>query len=206
MSFMIRRSFQDPFIRGFSASAPRIWYAYLLAKPRCRYQLSTANSKISYKACNWHAKRDCSSWAFIPCNDLITAFKIFIVLLGIDPNLFFLLLDAVQGTPRWEPPLKQRVCIFGEGCEILEFAPGLRRYSSLCQYFQEKVGESLGRSHFPSPPLNEHSSPHSPTPPSPHVTSTPPINSYPLYMLPKSLFCVCDSGPFLPAFYHYKPY
>ncbi len=62
-----------PFIRGISASAPRIWYASLFTKPRCRHQPSRANSKISYKAGNWHAspaptKRDYSDWAFIPCS------------------------------------------------------------------------------------------------------------------------------------------
>ncbi len=33
----------DPFMRGFSASAPRMWYASPLAKSRCRYQPSRAN-------------------------------------------------------------------------------------------------------------------------------------------------------------------
>ncbi len=43
-----------PFIRGLSASAPRMWHASLFAKPRCKYQPSTANSKISFKVDNWH--------------------------------------------------------------------------------------------------------------------------------------------------------
>ncbi len=43
------------FIRGFSASASRIWNASLFARPRCRYQLSRANSKISYIIGKWHA-------------------------------------------------------------------------------------------------------------------------------------------------------
>ncbi len=42
-------------MRGLSAPTPRIWYASLFAKPRCRYQPSRANSKISYKVGNWHA-------------------------------------------------------------------------------------------------------------------------------------------------------
>ncbi len=59
--FMIRCSFQDleigfhPFMRGLSASAPRIWYVSLFAKPGCRYQPSRANSKISYTVGSWHA-------------------------------------------------------------------------------------------------------------------------------------------------------
>ncbi len=53
--FMIRRSFQKsleigfhPFIRGLSASAPRMWYASLFPKPRGRYQQFRAISKIGY--------------------------------------------------------------------------------------------------------------------------------------------------------------
>ncbi len=44
-----------PFIRGLSASAHRIWYVTLFAKPHCRYQPSRANSKISCKVGKWHA-------------------------------------------------------------------------------------------------------------------------------------------------------
>ncbi len=52
----------------------------------------------------------------------------------------------------------ERVGHFGGGCEILEYAPGFRHYSSFCQCFQEKVAESLNGSLSPSPPLTEHSS------------------------------------------------
>ncbi len=56
--FNIRRSFQDlsksAFIPLYEA-APRIWYASLFAEPRFRYQLSRANSKVSYKVGSWHA-------------------------------------------------------------------------------------------------------------------------------------------------------
>ncbi len=44
-----------PFIRGLSAATLRIWYFSLFANPRCRYQPSRANPKISYKVGNWHA-------------------------------------------------------------------------------------------------------------------------------------------------------
>ncbi len=50
----IFRNFNEV-IRGLSASAPWIWYASLFVKPRCRYQPSRANLKISYKIGNWHA-------------------------------------------------------------------------------------------------------------------------------------------------------
>ncbi len=80
-----------------------------------------------------------------------------------------------QGTPMCEPSPKESVGIFGVGCEILEQAPDFRRYSSFCQWFQEKVGKSLDRSLSPAPPLTERSSPHFPTPS--HPTCTPLIIS-----------------------------
>ncbi len=83
---------------------------------------------------------------------------------------------VLQGTPRCEQPPKEKVDLFGEYCEILEKAPGFRCYSSFCQYFHEKVGESLNRRLFPSPLLTEHSSPKSPTPLRP--ACTPPASVY----------------------------
>ncbi len=44
-----------PFIRGRSSYAPRIWYASLFAKPRCRYQPSRISSRIGYEVDNLHA-------------------------------------------------------------------------------------------------------------------------------------------------------
>ncbi len=91
-----------PVIRGFGASAPRLWYASLFAKPTyqiCKYQPSRANSKISYKV---------NGIRHLPCEerlqrldlhslqrrrlraDLITAFMTFKGLLDIDPKFFFL--------------------------------------------------------------------------------------------------------------------
>ncbi len=90
---------------------------------------------------------------------------------------------------------------FGGGCEILDKAPGFRRYSSFCHCFQEKVGEILDRSIFPSHPLTEHSPPHYPT--APHPTWPPPINSYHLYVLPNSLFYIC--GFFRPVVAYFLP-
>ncbi len=46
----------------------------------------------------------------------------------------------LQVFPKCEPPPKERVGIFGEACEILEEAPGFRRYNSVCPCLQEKVG------------------------------------------------------------------
>ncbi len=116
--------------------------------------------------------------------------------LDIDPSLFFPpscstrpMRASLQGTSRCEPSPKERVGIFGEGCEIVELTPGFRRYSSLCQCFQEKVGESLNRSLSQFPPLTELSFHHRPTPPC--LNCTPLINSFHLYKLPNSLFYIC---------------
>ncbi len=42
-----------PIISGLSATTPQIWCVSLIAKPRGRYQLFGANSRISYKVGNW---------------------------------------------------------------------------------------------------------------------------------------------------------
>ncbi len=109
-------------------------------------------------------------------------------------------LAPLQGTPRCEPPPKERAGIFSEGCEILEQAPGFRGYSSFCQSFREAAEESLDRSLSPSPPLTENSLP---LPSSPLLTCSPPINSYQLYILPNSLLYIC--GFFRPVVAYFLP-
>ncbi len=59
--------------------------------------------------------------------ELITAFKMFKGLLDININLIFPSsrstwprMAPLQGSPRCEPPPKEGVGIFGEGCQILE--------------------------------------------------------------------------------------
>ncbi len=42
-------------IKVNSAAKLRIWHFSLFAKPRCRYQSSRANPKISYNVVIWHA-------------------------------------------------------------------------------------------------------------------------------------------------------
>ncbi len=141
---MIRRSFQDlsnlvflPFIRGLSASAPRIWYASLFAKPRCRYQPSRANSKISYKVGNWHASpplwretsatgpsflavATTSGWPDYRLQDIQGPFGYWSELVFASFRSTRPKRAPLQGTPRCEPPPKERIGVFGEGCEILE--------------------------------------------------------------------------------------
>ncbi len=118
-----------------SPHLPWIWYASLVAKPCCRYQPSRANSKISYKAGNWQtspplwretaATGPSSSQRQRLRADLVIAFKVFKGLKDIDPNfppsrLTWPKRAPLQGTPRCEPPPKERVGIFGEGCAMLK--------------------------------------------------------------------------------------
>ncbi len=136
--------------------------------------------------------------------DLITAFKIFTCLLGTirTPSHSTRPKRApLQGTPRCGPPLKERVVIFGEGCEILEEAPGPCRYRSFCQCFQEMFGECFDKSLSPSPPLTEYSSPNSHTTPIPLVHHAFTVIISICYPTPCSIYVV-SSGPFWPTFYH----
>ncbi len=96
----------------FSAAAPRIWYASLFTKPRCGYQPSRANSKIIYKVGNWHAS---SPPPLLP-RETAAAGPSFLAGATASGWPGY----SLQGTPRCEPPPKERVGIFGEGCEILE--------------------------------------------------------------------------------------
>ncbi len=100
-------------------------------------------------------------------DDLITAFKIFKDLLDIDPNLRVLppARRGLTGHPFKE--LQGASHRRRRGCEILEEAPGSRRYCSSCVCFQEAAGERLDSSLSPSPPLTGHS----PPPPS-HLHTT----------------------------------
>ncbi len=103
----------------------------------------------------------------------------------------------LQGTPRCEPPPKERVGIFGEGCEIK-----LLIWSKL-QYFQETVGGSLDRSLSPSPPLTEYSSPLFPYTPFP--PAHPPLTVIMSICNPTPCFIyVVSSGPLWPTFCHFK--
>ncbi len=88
------------FKRGLSASAPRIWYACMFAKPGGRYQTLRASSKLSYKVGNGSFEY-WSELVFSPSHST-------------RPKR-----APLQGTPWYEPPLKEKVGIFGEGCEIL---------------------------------------------------------------------------------------
>ncbi len=98
--------------------------------PRCRYQTTRANSKISYKAGNWHSSPPLRREAATIEPSFLAAAKGS----GSPDNLIGCGSEPVysafhstrtkraplQGTPMCEPPPKQRVGIFDEGCEILE--------------------------------------------------------------------------------------
>ncbi len=136
--------------------------------------------------------------------DLITAFKIFTSLLDIDPNLFFpptrrgIRGHNLQCTQRYEPPPKEMVGLFDGGCEILELAPGFRRYSSFCQHFQEEVQGILDRvfphwlnTHLPIPLL---------PPPAHHPVTVPISICYPT----PSFVYVISLDRLWSTFTHYK--
>ncbi len=104
----------------------------------------------------------------------------------------------LKGTQRREPLPKESVGLFREGCEILEKAPGFRRYSYLCQYFQEKV-EIFYRILYST---SECSSTQSPTtvPPAYHSLAV-------LISICHPTVCfvyVVSSGPLWPTFCNYK--
>ncbi len=126
-----------PLKRGLSVSTPRIWYASLFAKPRCRHQPSRANSKNSYNFGNWHSSPPLRRVTVVAgplllglpttlgtvnyhLQDILGPF-------GYRSELVFPSSHStrpknapLQGTLRCEPPTKERVGIFGEGYEILE--------------------------------------------------------------------------------------
>ncbi len=138
-------------------------------KLRCGYQPSRANWKIGYKVGNWHAspplRRETaaattSGWPNYRLQDIHGSFGYWSELVFPSSRSTRPRRAPLQGTPGWEPPPRKRVSSFIEGCEILEQAPGFRR-------FQQKVGEGLNRS---LSPLTEHSFP--------HPAYTPHINSY----------------------------
>ncbi len=114
-------------------------------------------------------KRDYSSRAFIHWSGDV------IVLTWLPPSRYSRSKRApLQGTPRTQSQPKERA---GGVCEILEWAPRFRCYSSFCECFQEKVGKS-SESLSSSTPLTRHSFPHSSTPtPPPHhpITVSNPI-------------------------------
>ncbi len=108
----------------------------------------------------------------------------------------------LQGNPRCEPPRKERVGIFGKSCEILEQAPGFRRYSPLCQCFKEAAGESLDRSLSQLPHwLNTHP-PFSLPPPFPPAHHPLTVIISICYQTPCFIYVV-SSGPLWPTFYRY---
>ncbi len=127
----------DNYVSPLSASAPRIWYASLFTKSCCTHQPSRANSKTSYNVGNWHAspplRRETaatgpsflaaattSGWPDYRLQDIQRPFGCWSELVFPSSRLTWPKRAPLQGTPRCEPPPKERVGIFGEGCEILE--------------------------------------------------------------------------------------
>ncbi len=96
----------------------------------------------------------------------------------------------LKGTQRQEPPPKERVDLFSEGCENS----------------REEVGESWGRNLSPSSPVTEISSLQFPYP-SPHPDGRQPLAVPAFLCNPNLCFVyVISSGPFSTTFNHCKSY
>ncbi len=130
-------------------------------------------------------KRDCRDWAFITCSDdnfgpiWLTPSR-YSRDCGYWSKLVFPstrpMRAPLQGTPRWEPPPKERVSIFGEGCGILEYRlQGIQAFSHLPRWLN---------SHPTSLPLYT-------IPPPLFPISTPTINAYHLHTLSNFMLYVC---------------
>ncbi len=110
-----------PFIRVLSASAPRIRWTSQFAKPRCRYQPFRANSKISYKVGSWHAsaslRRETAvettlCWPDYRLQDFQGPFGYWSELVFPPSRSMRPKRASLQGTPRCEPPPKERAGIW----------------------------------------------------------------------------------------------
>ncbi len=183
-----------PFIRGLSSSAPQIWFARRFAKPRCRYQPSRANWKISYEVGNWHAspplRRETAAvtnpdWLDYRLQDIHGPFEYW-------SEPFFLPL-ARRGLRRHPYIVLQGVSYRQRrGSAFSVRVVKHRKKLPPCvvttpsvNVFKKRL-EEVWTEVFPYLPhwLN--------TPSTPSLsTCIPPINSYHLYMLPNSLFYIC---------------
>ncbi len=99
------------------------------------------------------------------------------------------------GTPKWEPPPKERVGIFGEGCEII--SSQLPLLYLLLWMFSRHGWRKFGQKSFPISPIGWTLTP------TPLPTCTQPINSYHLYTLPNPLLYIC--GFFRPVVAYLLP-
>ncbi len=207
LSYFTGFKFIMSFIRGLNASAPRLWYASLFAKPRCRCQPSRANSKVGYNVGNWqrHLPYEERLTRLVRHSlqrrrlraDLITAFTVFKGLLDIDLNLFFL--PPARRGLTWHP------------FKALHGVSHRRRRRSAFSVRVVKYWNKLPASVVTAPSVtvlkkrlgkvwteifshllhwrNTHPTPLSPAPPLP--TCKPPKNNFHLYMLPNSLLYIC---------------
>ncbi len=108
-------------------------FCRMFAKPRCSHQQSRANSKISYNVGNWHsssplrretaatgpsflAALTTSGWLDYRLQDIHGPFGYWSEFVIPHSRSMRPKRAPLQGTP----PPKERVGIFGEGCEILE--------------------------------------------------------------------------------------
>ncbi len=163
---------------------------YSILQISCKYHPSRTNSKISYTFGNWHASLPLwretaatgpsflapatSDWPACRLQDILGAFGywsefVFPSSCSTRPEG-----APLQGTPRCEPPPKKTVCIFVEGCEILNKLPATS-LQLLLSIFSRNGWRQFGQKSFPTSPVDwtlTFFPPHSPTPPPYHLHTT----------------------------------
>ncbi len=202
-----------PFVRGLSASAPRIWDASLFAKPRCRYQPPRPNSDIRYKVSNWRVSPPLRRETAVTGHSFLAA-----AMTSGWPNYRFQDIQGpfgywsefvfppycstrskrtlFQGTPRCEPPPKRGLWNTGISSRLPSF-------QLLQSMFSRNSWRMFGQKSFPISPIDW-------TLIFPSTYLHIPPTHLPLTVIisirnptPCSIYVV-SSGPLWPTFYHYK--
>ncbi len=171
-------------------SANHTGWPSLFANPRCRYQPSKENSKISYKVGNSSKKRNWSGWAFIPCSG--DDFRLTVLPPSSYSRPFWILIRtcfSLQGKTKLRAMAELEGRLFRWGLWNTGISSRLPSLQLVLSMFSRKNWRKFAqKSKLPL-----------------HPTCTPPINSYNLFMLSNSLlYILVSSGPRWPTFYHYK--
>ncbi len=126
-------------VGGFVRLSSRTWYADLFAKPRGRYQPLGANSRVVKRVGYCHSLPSLRRGTVAATTSVWPDNRIHGPI-GCGTELVFSSSNSMQ--PKKARP-EEMVGLFGEDCELLEYAPDFCSYSAVCQYFQEKVRESF---------------------------------------------------------------
>ncbi len=187
---MIRRSVQDLSKSVFFPLYGALLHASLFAKPHGRYQPFRANSNIRYNFGNWLSTPPLRKETAAAGPSFLTATTtsgrpdyrmqhIYGSLWRWSELAFFSLpLVAAFGDTSTRCS-KVKATAEGEGRPFrwglwnIWLSSQLLLLQLFRQNFQEKVGESVDRNHFPSSPMTEHSSPQSSNLPPPQTVRHP---------------------------------